>query len=262
MRKQQKIIELRTAAKLKVAELETKIAFARSEEAKKRASLMKLRADELDGLEAGSTERFDVLAKYRAKLSGVNAKMEVKVAQLKYEIQQTKAECERQCAAAEDDPETETEEEDNDNDVTVKGFQPKQDTVYCDGSEHSARIVARRLINKMPHIPKDGSLSVYVVRDTYADRQEYFVSASYGDRQNHVNEIFAPGRHTEEFEAAFVEKARRMFGMYGEEPESGNSHVAEPMASALDAFFGGNPVEQVDNLISDTVKDRKEGKNE
>ena len=43
----------------------------------------------------------------------------------------------------------------------------------------------------------------------------------------------------------------------------GNSHVAEPIASALDACFGGNPVEQVDNLISDTIKDaRKEGCNE
>lgn len=258
MKKEQKIIELRTAAKLKVAEIQTKIAFARSEAAGERARLMWERASELDGLEAGSTERFDVLAKYRAKLSGVTEKMEVKVAQLKYEIQQTKSECEKMCSAAEDDPEPETEE-DNDNDVIVKGFQPQQDKVYCDGSEHTARIVARRLINKMPHIPRDGSLSVYVVRDTYADKQEYFVSASYGDRQNHMNEIFAPGRHTAELEAAFVEKARRLFE---EEPKSGNSHVAEPMARALDAVFGGNPVEQVDNLISDTFKDGKDGGNE
>lgn len=260
MKKQQKIIELRTAAKLKVAEIETKIAVARSEAAGERSRLMWERAAELDGLEAGSTERYDVLAKYRAKLAGVNEKMEVRVAQLKYEIQQTKSECGQQCAAAEDDPETETENDtEKDSDVTVKGFQPQQETVYCDGSEHSARIVARRLINKMPHIPSNGFLIVYVVRDTYADKQEYFVSASYGNKQNHMNEIFAPGHHTSEFEADFIERARRLFA---EEPESGNSHVAEPMASALDAVFGGNPVEQVDNLISDTFKDGKEGGNE
>lgn len=249
MKKQQKIIELRTAAKLKVSELETKIAFARSEAASKRARIMWDRAAELDGLEAMSTERFDVLAKYRAKLAGVTEQQEATVAQHKFEIQQVKNGCEQLCAAAEDDPEPENEQPQP---------QPQQETVYCDGSEHAARIVARRLINKMPHIPTGGSLSVYVVRDAYGNKQEYFVSVSYGDRQNHINEIFSAQRHTAELEANFMEKVRRLFN----EAESGNSHVAEPMASALDAVFGDNPVEEFDNLISDTVKSGKEGENE
>ena len=75
----------------------------------------------------------------------------------------------------------------------------------------------------------------------------------------HIDINFTKNTHTANVEAAFVERARRMFA---EEPESGNSHVAEPMASALDAVFGGNPVEQVESLISDTVKDGKEGDNE
>lgn len=241
MKKQQKIIELRTAAKLKVSELETKIAFARSEAASERSRLMLERAAEMDGLEAGSTERYDVLAKYRAKLAGVNEKMEVKVAQLKYEIQQAKAECEQQCAAAEDDPEPEKEQ--------------SQQTVYCDGSEHSARIVARRLINKMPHIQKGGYLFVHIISNDGG----YFVGVSEQGEGDYTSTVFSKDDHCEKSESAFVEKARRLFA---EEPESGNSHVAEPMASALDALFGGNPVEQVDNLISDTVKDRKEGENE
>lgn len=257
MKKEQKIIELRRAAKLKAAEIETKIAFARSEAASKRARIMWDRTAELDGLEAASTERFDVLAKFRAKLAGVTEQLEATVAQHKFEIQQVKNECEQQCAAAEDDPEDKPEEE-IDNDVTVKGFQP-QETVYCDGSEHSARIVARRLINKMPNIPRNGYLNVRVVWDTYVDNKEYFVSVSCSNRINYESEIFSAQRHTAELEAAFVEKARRLFA---EEPESGNSHVAEPMARALDAVFGGNPVEQVDNLITDTIKDGKEGGNE
>ena len=208
---------------------------------------MRERANELEGLEAGSTERFDVLAKYRAKLSGVNEKMEVKVASLKYEIQQAKAECEQQCAAVEDDHEPSKEQ------------QQQQETVYCDGSEHSARIVARRLINKMPHISKKGFLYVHVVGDFYDNNQEYFVSVYYGDKLNHETEIFSAQRHTAELEASFVEKVRRLFE---EDPESGNSHVAEPMARALDAVFGGNPVKQVFNLISDTVKSGKEGGDE
>ena len=245
MKKQQKIIELRTAAKRKAAELETKIAFARSEAAGKRARLMCERAAELDGLEAGSTERFDVLAKYRAKLAGVNEQLAATVAQLKFEIQHVKAECEKQCAAAEDDPKIMME-------------LPQQQTVYCDGSEYSARIVARRMINKMPHIPAGGFLFVHVIRKQDGD---FFVGVTESGKsvEKHIDMNFTKNTHTANVEAAFVERARRLFA---EEPESGNSHVAVPLSRALDAVFGGNPVEQVDNLISDTIKDGKEGGNE
>lgn len=244
MKKEQKIIELRTAAKIRVAELRTKIAFAHSDAAGERARLMTERAGLLDGLKADSTERFDVLAKYRAKLACSNERLATTLAQLEYEITQTKIRCEQLCAATEDDPEPEKE---------------KQETVYCDGSEHTARIVARRLINKMPHVPAKGYLGVHIIADTYADKQEYFVSVSYGDRINQASEIFSNKRHTAELESDFVEKARSLFA---EERESGNSHVAAPMARALDAIFGGGPVEKADNLVSDTVKDRKEGGDE
>ena len=244
MKKEQKIIELRTAAKLKVSELKTKIAFARSEAAGERARLMWERAAELDGLDAGSTERFDVLAKYRAKLSGVNEKMEVKVAQLKYEIQQAKAECEQQCASAEDDPKTMME--------------LPQQTVYCDGSEHAARIVARRLINKMPRVKCDGALFVHIICDADGD---YFVSVSEQNKnaEDYISAVFSKDGHCEKSEAQFVERAREMFKSNKDEAIT---KAAGPMARASDAVFGGNPVEQVDNLISDPVKDGKEGGNE
>ena len=96
MKKEQKIIELRRSAKLKVAELQTKIAFARCEAAEKRSGVMRERANELEGLEAGSTERYDVLAKYRAELADVEWTLADDVAQLKSEIQQVKSECEKQ----------------------------------------------------------------------------------------------------------------------------------------------------------------------
>lgn len=257
MKKQQKIIELRTAAKVKVAEIETKIAFARSEAAGKRARLMWDRAAELDGLEAGGTDRFDVLAKYRAELAGVNEELEATVVQCKYEIQQTKSVCEKLCAAADDNPGQEADTE-NDNDVTVQGFQPQQ-AVYCDGSEYSARIVARRLLNKIPHIPEGGFLHVHIVEDRYGDSHEYFVSVVYGTNTNNTGTIFASYNHSAESEAEFMENARKLFD---ETQKSDNSHVAEPIAGALDAVFGGNPVEQVDNLISDTIRDGKEGGDE
>lgn len=156
MKKEQKIIELRTAAKRKVAELETKIAFANSEAAGKRARLMRERAADLDGLEAGSTERFDTLAKYRAKLAGVNEQLAATVAQLKYEKQQTWSECDRQCAAAEDDPEPAKEQQPTAND--------DRSATWLDGSRHSAVIVARRVFGKMPTIPAGCSFEVSVFR--------------------------------------------------------------------------------------------------
>jgi hypothetical protein len=245
MKKEQKIIELRRAAKLKVAELETKIAIARSDAADFRARIMWERAAMLDGLKAESTERFNVLALYRAKLADVNKQYESTVAKHKAEIMKIKSECERECAAAEDDPEPENE-------------QPQQETVYVDGSEHSARIVARRLINKMPHIPTDGFLFVHIIRKQDGD---FFVGVTESGESvdKHIDINFTKNTHTANVEAAFIERARRLFA---EEPESGNSHVAEPLSRALDAVFGGNPVEQLDNLISDTVKSGKEGGNE
>ena len=245
MKKEQKIIELRTAAKLKVAELETKIAFARSEAAKKRASLMKLRADELKDT-GTELERFNAIAYYRALFADIQAGLTATVANLKADIQQTKAEYEQQCAAAKDDPEPDKEQP-----------QPQQETVYCDGSEHSARIVARRLINKMPHVPRGGYLFVHVIRDGDGD---YFVGVSEQGEKNssYIANVFSKG-DGEEKETAFIQSAREMFKT---EEDEASAKAAGPMSRALDAVFGGNPVEQVDNLIADTVKDRKEGGNE
>lgn len=259
MKKEQKIIELRRAAKLKVAEIETKIAIARSDAACIRARIMWERAAELDGLKADSTERLDVLAVYRAKLADANKQLESEILQLKLKIQQTKAECEKQCAAAEVDTETITDKDDE-SDVKVKGFQPQQETVYCDGSEHSARIVARRMINKMPYIPKEDYIFIHIIRD---DDGDFFVSISVRGKSpdDNIVKIFSKKTHTAESEAEFIEEARAMLTT-DEKKDISNSHVAEPLSSALDAFFGGNPVEQVENLVSDTVKDGKEADNE
>lgn len=245
MKKEQKIIELRTAAKLKVAELRTKIAFAHSEAAGERARLMTERAGLLEGLKADSTERFDVLAKYRAKLARSNERLEATLAQLKYEIQQTKSGCEQLCAAAEDDPKPENE-------------QPRQETVYCDGSEHTARIVARRLINKMPHVKCDGALFVHIICD---DNGDYFVSVSEQNKkpEDYISTIFSKDGHCEKSEAQFVERAREMFK--ADEDEASATSTAQ-ISSALDALFCGNPLEQVENLISDTDKYGKEGEDE
>lgn len=153
MKKQQKIIEFRTSARQKVAKIETEIAFARSDAAGKRARLMWERAGELEGLDAGSTERYDVLAKYRAKLAGVNEQLAATVAQLKFEIQKIRSECEQMCAAAEDDDDPEPEKEkpqDNDH-----------PTVWLDGEQWSCAVVARRILNKLSKLnyPKE---SIYI----------------------------------------------------------------------------------------------------
>lgn len=252
MKKQQKINELRTAAKVKVAEIETKIAFARSEAAKERAHLMWDRASELDGLDAGSTERFDVLAKYRAKLAGVNEKLEATVAQCKYEIQQAKIECEKECAAAEDDPEPENQQSENQ--------QPSEEpAVWVDGRQHTAVIVARRMLRKLPRVAPGCAFNISV--RYYGDDISIELEAYNPKRKGYSFEsvILRSDMTAVEQEKAAAEWMERAAALIKYE---GNSHVAEPIASALDACFGGDPVEQVDNLISDTIRDGKEGRNE
>lgn len=156
MKKEQKIIELRTAAKRKVAELETKRAFANSEAAGNRARLMRERAAELDGLEAGSTERFDVLAKYRAKLADVNEQLAATVAQLKYETQQTWSECNLQCAAAEDDPEPAKEQQPTAKDDSVAT------SIHYDGTQTSLIRTIVAIFNDSPAVPSGCSFDVSV----------------------------------------------------------------------------------------------------
>lgn len=252
MKKQQKIIELRIAAKLKVSEIETKIAFAYSEAAGYRARLMWDRAAELEGLEAGSTERFDVLAKYRAELAGVNEMLEATVAQCKYEIQQVKAECEQQCAAAEDDPEPDKEQQENQ--------QPVQEpTVWLDGSQHTAVTTARRMLRKLPRIAPGCAFDISIRQfgEGISIELQAYNPKREEDSFEKVNFIsYMTAEEQEKAAAEWLERAAVLMRY------KGNSHVAEPLSSALDAVFGGNPVEQVDNLIADTFKDGKEGGNE
>lgn len=204
MKKQQKIIELRTAAKLKVSEIENKIAFARCKAAEERSSVMSERANELKGLEAGGTERYDVLAKYRAELADVEWTLADDVAQLKSEIQQVKAECEKKCAAAEDDPEPDKEHP-----------QPQQETVYSDGSEYSARIAARRLIDKLPHIPEGGSISVMISRGEGTIGDRYWFSACTTDGTHSTDgatsKLFDEYSHNANSEAEYVNMVRDSF---------------------------------------------------
>ena len=243
MKKEQKIIELRTAAKLKVAELRTKIAFAHSEAAGERARIMTERAAALDGLHADSTERFNVLAKYRALLASANERLSATVAQLKYEILQVKTGCEKLCEASDDDP--------------IEEKEPRE-TVYCDGSEHSARIVARRLINKMPHIQRGGYLFVHILRN----QEGLFcvsVSESDGTNEKYVSETLYRGMHTEDSESMFVARAREMFEC--KKDECGEISAA-PMSRASDAIFGGEHLDDADNLVLKPVKNRNEGGDE
>lgn len=206
MKKEQKIIELRRAAKLNVSELKAKIAFAHYKAAEERAGVMRERANELEGIEAGSTERFDVLAKYRAELADVEWFLADTVAQLKAEIHHVKVECEQQCAAAEDDPEPEQEQK-------PETEQPK--TVYCDGSEHSARIVARRLINKLPHIPEGGAITVMISHGDESLSGKYWLSVTTNNGGkwpgNLCTVLFDESNHGKESEASFIDTVRESF---------------------------------------------------
>lgn len=238
MKKEEKIIKIRTAAKMKLANLKAEMMTAKSEAAQTHADIMAGRTDKCDN------ERFNEIERFKAEKMAIEADFYNKKAALY-------AETETACQEAVDDDDPEPEQE-----PKPEHDKPQQ-TVYCDGSELSARIVARRLINKMPRVPRGGSLSVCILRQ---ENGEFFVWVTeIGENTDTYIATTFSKFDDEKKEADFVERARRMF--VGEQ-ESGNSHVAEPMAHALDAVFGGNPVEQVENLIADTVKSGKEGENE
>lgn len=191
MKKQQKIIEIRTSAKVKLenlkAEMKTAIAIA----AQTHADILAGRTDKCDN------ERFNEIERFKAEKLTIEADFYKKKADLY-------AECEQQCAAAEDDPEPDKEQP-----------QPKQETVYCDGSEHSARIAARRLINKMPHIPEGGSISVMISRGEgdLGDRYWFSACTTNGTHlpDGSTAKLFDEYNHNANSEAEYVNIVRALF---------------------------------------------------
>lgn len=194
MKKEEKIIKIRTAAKVVLARINAKYAQEEADAAMRKSD------DLTERVGCCENERFNVIEKYKAIFAAIKADRLKDVAKL-YEN------TEKLCDEATDDPEPEQEPK-------PETEQPQQ-TVYCDGSEHSTRIVARRLINKIPHIPEGGAINVMISHGDESLSGKYWltVTTNNGDKWpgNLCTMLFDESNHDKDSETSFIDEVRASF---------------------------------------------------
>ena len=189
------------------------------------------------------------------KIAQINAKLTADIAAAKAQKEQTIAEyyakvaelqrtaCEAKNTATDDEPMATIEEP----------------IVWLDGSQHTAAIVARRILRKLPTIPYSCSIDISVNHYTQ-DMISLQVKAYNPNKEgNMFAEMWINGFEDESRQAEIVDgwiKETESLFTYKQD----NSHVAEPFGRALDAIFGGNPVDELNDIVDGVV--RKEADNE
>lgn len=194
MKKEEKIIKIRTAAKVELAKINAKYA-------KEEADAARRESEELtERVGCCENERFNVIKRYKALSAAIKADRLKDIAKLYENTEKLCEESTDDDQKPEQEPKHETE-------------QPQ--TVYCDGSEHSARIVARRLINKMPHIPEGGAITVMISHGDKSLSGEYWLSVTTNNGgkwpDNICTMMFDKNNHERESETSFVDEVSASF---------------------------------------------------
>lgn len=229
MTRDEKIIEIRTSAKVKLEDLKAKMKTAIARAAQTHADILAGRTDKCDN------ERFNEIERFKAEKLAIEACFSQERAALY-------AETETACKEATDDPEEE------------KPQQVQKPTLWLDGSQHTAAIVARRILSKLPAIPKGGCIDISL--EHYADSGIGLQLKAYNPNRegNKFEEVWLRENNEPEKQADdvsnWLERAERLLAY-----KPSNDHVAEPLGRALDAIFGGNP-------LDDFPTTRKEAENE
>ena len=142
---------------------------------------------------------------------------------------------------AADDPE---EPQDND-----------QPTQWLNGEQWTAAVVARRILRKLPSIPYNCSIDISL--NHYAEDGISLQIKAYNPhcKEKCFEEVWLCKGDEPEKQAAdisdWMERAGKLLAC-----KPSNDHVAEPLGHALDAMFGGDPLDDFPTL------ERKEANNE
>lgn len=130
-----------------------------------------------------------------------------------------------------------------------------QPTVWLNGEQWTAAVVARRILNKLPNIHYN--CSVDIALNNYSEDGISLQLKAYNPHRNEkcFEEVWLCKGDEPEKQAAdisdWLERAEKLLAC-----KPSNDHVAEPIGSALDAMFGGNPLDDFPTL------ERKEADNE
>ena len=130
-----------------------------------------------------------------------------------------------------------------------------QPTQWLNGEKWTAAVVARRILNKLPDIPYN--CSVDIALNHYAEDGITLQLKAYNPHRNEkcFEEVWLCKDDEHEKQAAdisdWLERAGKLLAC-----KPSNDHVAEPLGHALDAMFGGDPLDDFPTL------EKKEANNE
>lgn len=130
-----------------------------------------------------------------------------------------------------------------------------QPTVWLNGDQWTAAVVAWRILNKLPKIPYNCSIEIAL--NHYSEDGISLQLKVYNPhcKEKCFEEVWlCKGDETEKQAADISGWLERSGKLLACKPD--NDHVAEPFGIAFDAMFGGNPLDDFPTL------DRKEADNE
>lgn len=173
------------------------------------------------------------------KIAQINAKLTADIAAVKAQKEQTIAAYYAQVAALQREAcEAKNAAQDDDEPQAAN----EDPVVWLDGRQHTAVITARRILRKLQPIPKDCCIDIAL--EHYADRGIGLQLRAYNPHreENKFEEAWLRENDEPEKQADdvsnWLERAERLLAY-----KPSNDHVAEPLGRALDAIFGGNPLD-------------------
>ena len=130
-----------------------------------------------------------------------------------------------------------------------------QPTVWLNGEQWTAAVVARRILNKLPSIPYNCSFDISLNHYTEEGISVQIKAYNPHCKEKCFEDVWLCKYNEPEKQAAdisdWLERAEKLLSC-----KPTNDHVAEPLGHALDTMFGGNPLDDFPTL------ERKEADNE
>lgn len=186
------------------------------------------------------------------KIAEINNKLQIAIASEKTKLAEAEVEYRKRVTSLMAKAQIKREEATDDPEEQQDCDQPTQ---WLNGEQWTAAVVARRILKKMPSIHYNCSIAISLNHYTEDGISLQIKAYNPQIKDKCFEEVWICGYNEPEKQAAdisdWLERAGKLLAF---KPD--NDHVAEPIKSALDAMFGGNPLDDFPTL------DRKEAENE
>ena len=178
------------------------------------------------------------------KIEEINNRLKIAIASEKTKLAEAEVEYRKSVTSLMAKAQIKREEATDDPEEPQDGDKP---TVWLNGEQWSCAVVARRILNKLPKIPYNCSVDISLLHYTEKGVSLQIKAYNPHRKENCFESRWLYEHDEPEKQAAdisdWLERAENLFAY-----KPANDHVAEPLGSALDSFFGGNPLDEFPTL--------------